>query len=133
MKFIAAYAVMALTFLAIDIVWLGYVARSLYKEHLGPLMVENIDLGAATGFYLLYVLGVVVFVVMPALQSGGWQRAVMMGALFGLVAYATFDLTNLAVMKGYPATIAFIDMAWGAVLTATSAGLTTAVIATAFD
>lgn len=133
MKFIAAYAVMALTFLAIDIVWLGYVARSLYKEHLGPLMVENIDLGAATGFYLLYVLGVVVFVVMPALHSGGWQRAVMMGALFGLVAYATFDLTNLAVMKGYPATIAFIDMAWGAVLTATSAGLTTAVIATAFD
>ncbi|MDX2289960.1 MAG: DUF2177 family protein [Hyphomicrobiaceae bacterium] len=118
MKLVVAYLAIAGTFLVLDLLWLGVVASGFYRSELGPLMATSINLPAAVGFYILYTIGVLIFVVAPALESGGWTRAMMMGALFGLVAYATYDLTNLAVMRGFPASVAFVDMAWGTVATA---------------
>lgn len=133
MKFAAAYVIFAVVFLIMDLVWLGYVARDFYREQLGALMADNVNMGAALAFYLLYVLGVMIFVVAPALESGGWTRALMMGALFGFFAYATYDLTNLAVMKNFPATMAYVDMAWGAAVTGISAAATVALTSYIFD
>ena len=88
------------------------------------LMADNVNMVAAFGFYLLYSIGLFVFVVQPALASGSWQTAAMMGALFGLVAYGTYDLTNLAVMKGFPLQVALVDMAWGASVSAVTTAAT---------
>ncbi len=133
MKFAAAYLIFAVVFLIMDLVWLGYIARDFYREQLGALMADNVNIGAALAFYLLYVLGVLIFVVAPALEAGGWTRALMMGAVFGLVAYATYDLTNLAVMKNFPATMAYVDMAWGAAVTGISAAATVALTNVIFE
>ncbi len=133
MKFAAAYLIFAVVFLIMDLVWLGYVARDFYREQLGALMTDNVNIGAAVAFYLLYVLGVMIFVVAPALEAGGWTKALMMGALFGFFAYATYDLTNLAVMKNFPATMAYVDMAWGAAVTGISAAVTVAITNYIFD
>lgn len=133
MKLVAAYVIFAVVFLIMDLVWLGYVARDFYREQLGALMAENVNIGAALAFYLLYVLGVMIFVVAPALEQGGWTRALMMGALFGFFAYATYDLTNLAVMKNFPATMAYVDMAWGAAVTGVSAAATVALTSSIFE
>jgi uncharacterized membrane protein len=119
--YLIAYAATLVVFLAADALWLGFVARDFYREQLGALMSPNPNLAVAAGFYALYVVGVVYFAVAPALNAGGWTTALVSGALFGLIAYATYDLTNLAVTKGFPATLALVDMAWGAALTATSA------------
>lgn len=133
MKFAAAYLIFAVAFLIMDLVWLGYIARDFYREQLGALMTDNVNIGAAVAFYLLYVLGVMIFVVAPALEAGGWTKALMMGALFGFFAYATYDLTNLAVMKNFPATMAYVDMAWGAAVTGISAAITVAITNYMFD
>lgn len=118
---IVAYAAAAAAFLAADALWLGFIARDFYRGQLGDLMSPNPNLGAAAAFYALYVVGVVYFAVQPALVSGQWTTALVSGALLGLVAYGTYDLTNLAVTRGFPATMAVVDMAWGAVLTAFAA------------
>lgn len=118
---IVAYAAAAVAFLAADAIWLGFVARDFYRGQLGDLMSPNPNLTAAAAFYALYVVGVVYFAVQPALAGNSWTTALVSGALLGLVAYGTYDLTNLAVMRGFPATMAIVDMAWGAVLTATAA------------
>jgi len=133
MKFVAAYFILAILFLIFDLIWLGYVARDFYVEQLGDLMTDNVNMTAALAFYLLYMFGVLVFVVAPCLVAGGWTRALLMGALFGLVAYGTYDLTNLAVMKGFPATVAYVDMAWGTAVTAVTAGLATLITSALFD
>ncbi len=105
-------------FLAIDGVWLGLVARNLYAKHLGYLMTPKTVWPAAILFYLLYVVGVLVLAVLPGLEAGSLGRAALLGALLGLIAYATYDLTNLATVKGWPVLITVIDLAWGTVLTA---------------
>jgi uncharacterized membrane protein len=105
-------------FLVLDALWLGVVARGFYREQLGDLMRPDVRWGAALLFYLLFIAAVLVFVVLPALERGSLAYAIGMGAFFGLVAYATYDLTNLAVLRGFPAKVAVVDMAWGAVVTA---------------
>jgi uncharacterized membrane protein len=100
-------------FLALDFIWLGVIAKNLYKEEIGHLMAEQIRWGAAGAFYLLYVLGLLVFVVLPA-KSG--SQALLLGAFFGLITYATYDLTNLATLKAWPVKIVIYDLVWGAVL-----------------
>lgn len=110
-------------FLAIDGVWLGLVAKNLYRKYLGFLMTPNTVWLAALLFYLLYVVGVLVFAVVPGLQAGSLGRTVLLGALLGLIAYATYDLTNLATVKGWPVLITAIDLAWGTVLTAAVAAI----------
>ena len=119
--YLVAYFATAAVFLAIDAVWLGFVMRDFYRGQLGDLMSPDPSLGVAAVFYLLYVIGVVYFAVGPALASGQWTTALISGALFGFFAYATYDLTNLATLRGYSSTLAMVDLAWGTLLTAFSA------------
>ena len=114
-KSVFAYLGTLLAFLVLDGLWLGVLMGPTYKSLLGPLMLDQPRLLPAVLFYLLYVVGCVVFVVLP---SVGWQRAARLGALLGLVAYGTYDLSNWATLQGWSAGLAVMDMAWGAVLTA---------------
>lgn len=123
MTFLIAYAMTALVFFAIDVVWLTQIAGPFYFAQLGDLMRDDVLYGIAGAFYAFYVVGIVYFCVLPALKDGGWRLAAFNGALLGAIAYATYDLTNLATIKGWPPIVAVVDITWGAVLTATSAGL----------
>ena len=116
-------------FVAIDAVWLGVLMGPHYRAQLGPLLLESPRWPAALAFYLLYGVGLVVFAVLPALQQGGWQRSTRLGALLGTVAYATYDLSNLATLRDWPLGLSLIDIAWGALLSAlaASAGLLLAI------
>lgn len=114
-KAIFAYLGTLFAFLVLDGLWLGVVMGPTYKSLLGSLMLDQPRLLPAALFYLLYVLGCVVFVVLP---SASWRRAARLGALLGLVAYGTYDLSNWATLQGWSAGLAIMDMAWGTVLTA---------------
>jgi len=116
--FIKLYAIALPVFFAIDMAWLGLVANKFYKSHIGFLMKSDINWVAAGLFYLLFVIGLVLFVIAPAVEKGSWTRAILYGALFGLIAYATYDLTNLATLKDWPLLVTLVDLAWGAVLAA---------------
>jgi uncharacterized membrane protein len=113
------YGLTATAFFAIDMVWLGVVAPRFYERHLGPLLREDVVWSAAAGFYLLYIAGIVVFAVLPGLAADSVGRGAALGAFFGLVAYATFDLTSMALIRGFGWTVVAVDLAWGTVLTAT--------------
>lgn len=113
----------AVLFLAIDMVWLTKVARGLYLGEIGPLLLETPNMGAAAAFYALYITGLTVFVLLPAYEANSITKAVLMGAALGAVAYGTYDLTNLAVMRDFTTRIALVDLAWGTVLTATVSAL----------
>ncbi len=115
-RYLVAYAVTVVIFFALDFTWLGFVASGLYKAKMGDLLAARPNIPVAVVFYLLYVVGLVIFGEMRAFETGQWAQALLFGALFGFFAYATYDLTNLAVLRGYPASIAVIDMAWGTVL-----------------
>jgi uncharacterized membrane protein len=119
------YLAALLPFLVIDLLWLGVVAKNLYRRELGDLLRKPVGKIAAFAFYLLYPLGVVLFVLPQALAQGGGgvTEAFWRGALFGLFAYGTYDLTNLATMRGFSTKIALVDWAWGTVLTGTVAGI----------
>ncbi len=121
MQFLAAYAGAAVAFVILDAIWLGTVAKSFYFTQLAGLLREKPDLRVAAAFYVIYVAGIVYFAVTPALNSGGMTRALMNGAMLGFLAYATYDATNLATLKGYPAIVAVVDVVWGAFLTGTAA------------
>lgn len=121
MRYLAAYGAALAVFLGLDFTWLSIVARGLYAREIGPLLLAKPLVGPGVLFYALYLLGVVVFVVAPALERGRWSRAAGFGALFGLVAYATYDLTNLATLKGFSARLTLADLAWGMVVTAAAA------------
>ena len=101
----------------IDFVWLSVVANKFYKSQIGTLLLEKPNMLAAVAFYIIYVIGIVVFVLTPALEKNSWQYAAGYGALFGLIAYATYDLTNLATLKGWTLKLVVVDLLWGAVLT----------------
>lgn len=107
----------------LDFVWLGYLSKKLYASEMGSLLLEKPNMVAALLFYVIYVIGVIVFVVNPALEKGSLMHAAGYGALFGLVAYATYDLTNLAVIKGFTTKIVVIDLLWGTLLTAVGASV----------
>lgn len=115
------YAVAAVAFVVLDMIWLGVVANSLYRRIMGDLLRASPNVLAAVAFYALFLAGLVYFAIWPAVDSGTVVDALFKGALFGLVTYATWDLTNLSVVKGFPAAIVPIDMAWG---TALGAGVT---------
>ena len=117
-NFIVQYVIAGILFAIIDGIWLSFVANKLYRSQLGSLLLDKPNLPAAAMFYLVFLVGLVVFVINPALSSGDWKVALGLGALFGFVTYATYDLTNLATLKGYPLTITIVDLMWGTVLTA---------------
>ena len=112
----------------LDWIWLGTVAKTFYRTQIGKLLLDKPNMTAAVLFYLIYVVGVVVFVISPALEKGSLSYALTRGALFGFVAYATYDLTNLATMKGFTTKVVVVDLAWGALLTATVASVTFAIL-----
>ena len=122
--FFKLYAVAVITFLAIDLMWLGVIARSFYQAHIGHLMRANVNWAAAMAFYLVFVTGIVVLVVWPAIQRQSLGHALVLGALFGLVTYAAYDLTNLATLEAFPVTVALVDLTWGTVLCATVSAVT---------
>jgi uncharacterized membrane protein len=126
-QLVVAYLAAAVTMFIVDIVWLGVIATSFYRDQLGPLMADQINWTAGLAFYALYILGLVIFVIQPAINAGSVKQALAYGLLFGLVAYGTYDLTNLATMKGFPWKLALVDMSWGAVLTAITAAVGTAI------
>ena len=115
---VGQYLVAAAVFLALDMLWLVLIAEGLYDRYLGDLLAEQPNVAAAAAFYAIFVAGLVHFVIRPALAETSWRKALTDGAAFGLVTYATWDLTSLAVLDGFPAEIVLVDMAWGAVLAA---------------
>jgi uncharacterized membrane protein len=121
MTYVVAYLATAVVFLGLDAIWLSKIALGMYRQELGSLLLEKPNLPIAAGFYLLYVVGIVVLAIVPALSEGGWVKALLMGAVLGLVAYGTYDITNLSTLKGWSTRLALIDIAWGTALTAVSA------------
>ena len=117
-KIIISYLLTAVVFFAIDIVWLGFIAKNLYRKYLGSFLSDHVNWAAAIIFYLIYIIGISVFAIYPSVNKDSVLNAILLGALFGAIAYATYDLTNLATLKNWPLPIVFIDIAWGAVLTA---------------
>lgn len=115
---IISYLLTFVVFLVVDLLWLGVIAKNLYQKYLGDFLSDKVNWTAAIIFYLLYVIGVSIFAIYPAVNKGSAINAVLMGALFGVFTYATYDLTNLATLKGWPLPIVFIDILWGAVLSA---------------
>jgi len=111
------WAIAATLMIAVDMVWLTWLGRGFYMQEIGDLLLDTPNLPAALAFYGLYSVGVVVIIIIPALEAQSVLRALLVGILFGLVANGTYDLTNLAVMKGFTTKIALIDMAWGGVVT----------------
>jgi len=111
--FIKLYGIAFTVFLAIDAVWLVLIAKNFYAKHIGYLMAKNPNLWAAFIFYLIFIAGLVFFVITPALDKKMWIYAFLAGLFFGLVTYATYDLTNLATVKDWPLIVTIIDITWG--------------------
>ena len=116
--FVKLYFIALPIFFAMDMIWLGVAAKNFYSRQIGFLMKSNVNWLAAVLFYLLFIAGLVVFVIAPAVEKGSWVRALRLGALFGLITYATYDLTNLATLKDWPLALTVVDLTWGAVLAA---------------
>ncbi len=121
MSFVKAYLGTAVAFLAADALWLGYLSQGFYTSRLDPLLRESPDLVVAAVFYTLYAAGVVFFAVRPALASESLHVAIVHGALLGLLTYATYDLTNLATLKGWSVTVVVVDICWGTLVSAIAA------------
>ena len=112
------YAVTVPVFFAIDLLWLGVIARDFYRRHLGHLLSAQVSWPAAILFYLVFIAGIVFFVVRPALEAGSAARALAYGAFLGFLAYSTYDLTNQATIRDWPVLVTVVDLAWGTILTA---------------
>jgi uncharacterized membrane protein len=123
LKYLGIYFSFLITLIAVDLVWLLGIAKNLYRDEMGDLMASEPKLLAGLAFYLIYALGVCIFVIAPALSKQSLIYALQYGALFGLFCYMTYDLTNLAVIRDFPTKLAFVDIAWGSLVTAFSAGL----------
>lgn len=118
-RYLLAYAAAFIALAALDFLWLGVIAKNLYREGIGHLMGPAVHIPAAAAFYLLYPVGLVVFAVLPS--GGDWLRALTLGALFGLFCYGTYDLTSLAILKDWPLNLTLVDIAWGAAVSAAGA------------
>lgn len=124
--FLTLYCIALPVFLLVDFLWLGFIASSFYKSQIGFLMGE-VRWVAAFVFYAIFVLGLTFFAIYPAVTKGTYATALVLGALFGFFTYATYDLTNLATLRGWPATLVVVDMLWGVCLSALVAVVTTVI------
>lgn len=122
--FLKLFGVGFVVFFIIDIIWLALIARKLYQDQIGFLLKTDVNWVAAMLFYVLFIVGLVVFVIMPSVDGLSLSKAMILGAFFGLVTYATYDLTNLATMKDWPLSITIIDLAWGTFLGFSTSTLT---------
>jgi uncharacterized membrane protein len=127
MQFLEHYLVAALIFVIIDAIWIAVIANKFYKSQIGNLLRAKPDFVAAAVFYLLYLYGLLYFVVEPGLKADSFSFVVTHGALLGLVMYATYDLTNLSTLKGWTRKLTVVDMAWGTILTAAVSTITFAI------
>ena len=123
LKYFLLYLAFLVALVSIDLVWLLGIAKNVYRDEMGSLMALQPKLLAGLAFYVLYALGACIFVVIPALSKQSLSYALMYGALFGFFCYMTYDLTNLAVIRDFPTRLAFIDIAWGSLVTASVSGL----------
>jgi uncharacterized membrane protein len=123
LRYAVTYPLTLAIFAAIDAIWLTSTANPLYRATLGDLLLEKFRVGPAAAFYLVYLAGIMVFVVQPAVASGRWTAALWRGAFFGAVAYATYDLTNYATLKAWSLQLTVLDMLWGAFVTGTAGTL----------
>jgi uncharacterized membrane protein len=121
MKYLVAYGATLLVFVTVDLLWLGVIARGFYRAQLAGFIADKFNAWAASAFYLVYPLGIVLFVVNPTLSLGSWVDAALWGGLFGFFAYATYDLTNLATLRQWPVRLTLVDLLWGTALTALAA------------
>jgi uncharacterized membrane protein len=117
LKVIVSYLFTMAVFFLIDLLWLGLIAKNIYRKYLGDLMSDTVNWAAAILFYLLFIAGIFVFVIYPSVEKQSATKALLSGAFFGLISYATYDLTNYATLKGFPLNIVVIDLIWGTVLT----------------
>jgi uncharacterized membrane protein len=122
--FIKLFLIALPVFFVIDMVWLILIAKKFYQQQIGFLMKPDINWFAAIIFYLLFIAGLVIFVISPAVEKHSWVNAILFGALFGLITYATYDLTNLATLKDWPLLVTVVDLIWGTVLAASISGIT---------
>lgn len=121
MKTLYIYLITTVIFFAIDMVWLGFIAKNFYREKLGFILSPDVNWYAAVTFYLIYIGGILYFAVLPAMRDESWQTALLQGAVLGFLCYATYDLTNMATIKNWPLTVVLVDIVWGIVLTGSCA------------
>lgn len=114
--YVKLYALTVPIFFAVDIIWLGIVAKKFYRNHLGFILSPEVNWTAALSFYLLYIAGILIFAVIPALEKGSLGKALLWGCLYGFFTYATYDLTNMATIKDWPLKVVFVDILWGVLL-----------------
>ena len=127
-SFLAAAGLSGVVFVLLDLAWFSVSRERLYNPELGPLLRAKVDFAAAAAFYVIYALGMATLVIVPALASGYGgevKRAVLMGGVLGVTAYATYNLTNLATLRGWSSTVTWADLAWGTFATAAACGATT--------
>jgi uncharacterized membrane protein len=115
--YLKLYLASLVVFFAVDMIWLGFVARTFYKKYLGYLMAPTVNWLPAILFYLLFIVGILVFVVLPGVKENSLQNTVLRAALFGLITYATYDLTNLATINQWPLNVTLVDLIWGMAVT----------------
>ena len=120
-RYLVAYLAASVVMAVLDLAWLNYAAKAFFEPGVGALLAEKTNNLAAVLFYVLYVAGIVLFAVTPALRGGGWTAALAMGAAAGFFAYMTYDLTNMATLKVWPAWLAVLDISWGTLVTAVAA------------
>ena len=120
-RYLLLYLATALVLFPLDALWLGYIARGFYVSRLGDLMLDQPRFGVAAPFYIFYVAGIVWFAILPNLSSGSVVGALLAGAALGFIAYGTYDATNLATLRGYPVSLAIVDLLWGMALTGVAA------------
>jgi uncharacterized membrane protein len=128
LKYLVTGLATASVMLALDLLWLGLIAKPFYQKGIGHLMAERPNVPAAVAFYAVFALGLTVFAIVPHSPAGDWSKTLGSAALFGLVAYATYDLTNLATLKQWPLGLSLIDMAWGSLISTVAAAAGKAVL-----
>ena len=122
LKYLGIYFSFLISLIVVDMIWLLVIAKTMYRDSMGDLMADEPKLAAGIAFYVLYAIGVCIFVLMPAINKQSWLDAVLYGSLFGFFCYMTFDLTNLSVIRNFSTQLAFIDIAWGSFATAVVSG-----------
>jgi len=124
MQNLKIYFITLIVFFLVDIVWLAVISKKLYAKYLGYIMTDQVNWVAALVFYALFIAGLIFFVINPALVKDSLRYAILAGGFFGLITYATYDLTNLATLKDWPVLITVVDLIWGTFVTATTSGIT---------
>jgi uncharacterized membrane protein len=122
MKYLQIYGGIAAVMMVLDMLWLGFIAKSWYQQGIGHLMTAQPNMVVGALFYLMFPVGLMVFAVLPTIDEVGWMKAALLGALFGFFAYGTYDVTNLATLKNWPLSLSILDVLWGSLVSGLAAG-----------